>query len=434
MYSWQRGSIIHFARIALYSVSRGMPRRVAASSYCEIATSHLKFLVKDRAIISVNRRQFLAAAASSTTAFALTARAQSQPASQPTTGPATQPATKPSDIPGDLIWHDVRDWGLEGRAFDDTENYFDRLPGRARGVVRDEVWNLSRHTAGFWSHFQTDASSIFLRYELLNDMLAMAHMPASGVSGVDLYAKLDTGWSFVAAHLPRGKSVEAALIRELVPGFRAYRVHLPLYNGVKSMQIGLPKDSSFAPVAPGKQKPILFYGTSITQGGCASRPGLAFTNILSRRLDRTILNFGFSGNGRMEPEVMKFLVELDPSIFVIDCLANVSNGIIRERLAPLVTMIREAHPQTSILVLDERTWSNADVAAALSGPQEEKRKVLREETQALINNGVPGLHYREGRDLLGDDTEGTVDGSHPNDLGMMRYAEALEPTLRGLMK
>lgn len=381
----------------------------------------------------MNRRQFLAAAASSTSALLLSsANGQTAPASQPTTGPSSQPATKPA-VPGDLIWHDVRDWGLRGRAFDDTESYFDRLPARAKGVVREEVWNLSRHTAGFHSHFQTDATSIYLRYELLNEMLAMPHMPATGVSGVDLYAMSDNRWTWLGNTRPRAVSNEGALIENIVPGFRAYHLNLPLYNGVKSMRIGLPKESVFAPIAPSRGGEILFYGTSITQGGCASRPGLAFTNILSRRLNRTIWNFGFSGNGRMELDVATFLVELEPAIFVIDCLANLKADQVAERTAPLIRFIREAHSTLPILVLDERTWSNANLASTLAGPQEEKRKVLRDEVTKLRDAGVEGLHCHAGNDFLGDDTEGTVDGSHPNDLGMMRYAEALDPVLRGLL-
>ncbi len=362
-------------------------------------------------------------------ATASVSRAQTVPA----TTPATQPTSKPAAIPADLIWHDVRNFGLDGRAFDDTESYFDRLPARARGVVRDEVWNLSRHTAGFSAHFQTDATEIYIRYELLNEPLAMQHMPATGVSGVDLYARVEGKWHYVATFQPRVKANEALLVKDLLPGLREYRLNFPLYNGVTSMQIGLARDSSFAPIGPRREKPVLFYGTSITQGGCASRPGMAFTNILQRRLDVPMLNFGFSGNGRLELEVSRFLCELDPSAFVIDCVANVSTTLIRERTAPLVKLIRTSHPATPILLLDERTWASAPLIATLGRPQEEKRAALRQEFESLRQSGIEQLHFRDGHDLLAEDGEATVDGSHPSDLGMMRYADALEPTLRSLI-
>ncbi len=153
-------------------------------------------------------------------------RAQTAPTSQSTTAPTSQPTTK-SAVPDDLIWHDVRDWGLEGRAFGDVEHYFDRLPARAKEIVREPVWNLSRHTAGFSTRFQTDARSIYLRYEVLNEPLAMAHMPATGVSGVDLYGMTGSpkngGWNWLATHQPRAKGTEARLVDGILPGTNAPR-------------------------------------------------------------------------------------------------------------------------------------------------------------------------------------------------------------------
>src|SRR5678816_2288262 len=98
--------------------------------------------------------------------------------------PATTTAIR---IPDHLVWHDAREWGVEGRAFDDTENYYDRLPGRAKGVVREPVWDLGRNTAGMSVHFEAQTPAIYVRYELLGERMAMPHMPATGVSGVDLY-------------------------------------------------------------------------------------------------------------------------------------------------------------------------------------------------------------------------------------------------------
>lgn len=378
----------------------------------------------ERAISTVNRRQFLA-----TTALAFSSPLLAQ--TVPTTAPSTQPTTKPT-IPSDLVWHDLRTWGVEGRGFADTENYFDRLPGRAKGVVREAVWNLSRHTAGMSSRFGTDASAIYIRYELLNDMLAMPHMPATGVSGVDLYGKTPTGWNWLATTRPTSKTVETLLADGIAPGFREYLLHLPLYNGVVNMEIGLPKDASFGPIAPRTSRPIVFYGTSITQGGCASRPGLAFTNILGRRLNVPILNFGFSGNGKMELEVARILSEIDACLFVNDCMANTSLEQVRERVGPMTKLLRDARPQMPILLVEDRVWSDAPLKPDRL-QLADRRGALWEEYNQLVQSGMTGLHYQSGERLLGDDSEGTVDGSHPNDLGMMRYADALEPTIRSIL-
>ncbi|MEA2735125.1 MAG: hypothetical protein QOE14_1576 [Humisphaera sp.] len=371
----------------------------------------------------MNRRQFLVTAAAISATAALGASPGSKPAS-----------TKASDVPDDVDWHDVRDWGVEGRGFDDTESYFDRFPARAKDVVRPAVWNLSRHTTGMSVRFETDAPNIYLRYAVTKSELAMAHMPATGVSGVDIYGRLDDGrWRWLQTHLPTKPAFEGLLQKDIAPGRRMYQVNLPLYNGVKSLEIGVAKSAKFDPVAPRKDKPILFYGTSITQGGCASRPGMSFVNILDRRLDRPILNFGFSGNGQMELEVGRLLAELDPAIFVIDCVANTSPAQIAQRTAPLVKLLRAARGKTPILLLDGRVWDNTPLLPYLANYHREKTEPLKKAYESLLADGVENVHFRKGNDLLGADGEATVDGSHPNDLGMMRYADALEPDLRKLL-
>ena len=345
----------------------------------------------------------------------------------------TKPATTATTLPGNLVWHDVRDSGVEGRAFNDTESYFDRLPARAKGVVRPEVWNLSRHTAGMSVRFTSNTPEIYVRYEVTNAKLEMAHMPASGVSGLDLYAKVNNAWRYVATHKPLQPVIAAALAHQIDPQEREYLIHLPLYNGVKKLEIGTPPHAKFQGVPPRSVKPILFYGTSVTQGGCASRPGMAFTNILARRLDRTVLNFGFSGNGRMEMEVARFLAELDPALYVLDCLANMLNMPITQRHIDVVKLLREKHPQTPILLLEERPSPDAVIIPERVENQRHRCEELRAAYDQLVAQRVTNIHYRKGDDLIGDDGEATVDSSHPSDLGMMRYADALEPTLQKLL-
>ena len=98
-----------------------------------------------------------------------------------------RPAIEP-EVEEGVAWYDVCDGGVEGKGWTDTTRYFDRLPGRAEGVVREPVWNLSRHSAGMSACFETDAEEIHVRYRLLSANLDMSHMPATGVSGLDLYA------------------------------------------------------------------------------------------------------------------------------------------------------------------------------------------------------------------------------------------------------
>ena len=200
------------------------------------------------------------------------------------------------------------------------------------------------------------------------------------------------------------------------------------------MEIGVEKNSFFNPLRPRKEKPILFYGTSIMQGACASRPGLAFPAILGRRLRRPTINLGFSGNGIMEPEVASLLAELDPCVFVIDCLPNMNEKNVSERTIPLVKKLRESHSKTPILLVEDRSFTNTSFFPSIKIHHHKSRAALKKAFADLVYDGVVNLYYLDGDYLLGRDGEGATDGSHPNDLGMLRYADAYEPVLRSILK
>lgn len=337
-----------------------------------------------------------------------------------------------------VAWYDVQDWGVEGKGWKDTERYYDRLPERAEKKVRSAVWNLSRHSAGMLVRFETDAPKIHARYKLRSANLAMPHMPATGVSGVDLYARNEVGQDrWLAVAKPTAQNVNVVLASDIDPRPngqpRLYTLYLPLYNGVDKLEIGVPSGSEFASVAPRKEKPIVFYGTSIMHGACASRPGMSITGIVGRRLNRPVINLGFSGNGRLEPEVGEFLCELDPAVFVIDCLPNVDGPVVAERTEPLVLQLRKARPETPILLVEDRTYTFAPFKQTSRDRHEGSRTAFRAAYENLQKAGIKNLYYLPGDDLLGDDGEAATDGSHPSDLGMMRYADAYVPALQKIL-
>ncbi len=331
----------------------------------------------------------------------------------------------------EIAWADVRDWGLEGRGFADTAKYFDRLPGRAESVVRDAVWSLSRHSAGMMVRFRTDATQIHVDYSVTSSRLAMPHMPATGVSGLDLYAEDEQGnWKWVAVVAPSEQSTNKVVVSGLRPGTRNYAIYLPLYNGTEHLRAGVPRGAQFTPIAPRTQAPIVFYGTSITHGACASRPGMPHPAILGRRLNRPVINLGFSGNGQMELEVGGFLQELDAAVYVIDCLPNMKAEEVRARAVPLVRQLRTARPDTPIVLVEDRSYSGSWLIDGQRERNHSSRVALREEYQRLLDSGVDGLSYIDGEGLLGEDRDDTTDGSHPSDLGFFRHADAMEPVLR----
>ncbi|QDU00057.1 SGNH/GDSL hydrolase family protein [Gimesia aquarii] len=334
-------------------------------------------------------------------------------------------------------WFDIKNLGVEGKGWTDTETFFDRLPKKAKGVVRPPVWSLSKHSAGLAVRFVTDATTIKAKWELTSANIAMNHMAATGVSGLDLYVKTDSDkWRWLAVGRPSKKENSVTLISSLMPRKREYFLYLPLYNGVKSVEIGIPESSHLwkAPARqPGKNKPLVFWGTSITQGGCASRTGMVHTAILGRRLNRPVINLGFSGNGRMEPEVSKLIAELDASVFIIDCLPNVTAPVVAKETESIVNTLRKAHPDTPILLVEDRTYSNAYLKKSSQERHRTSRQALQEAYQKLKNSGVKYLYYLDGESLLGNDSEDTVDGSHPTDLGFFRQANAFEKALKPIL-
>lgn len=337
--------------------------------------------------------------------------------------------------PATLVWHDVTTWGVEGRGWgqEPRERFFDRFPAAAEATLPPAVWSLSRDSAGMLTRFRTDADAIHVRIRLRSARLAMPHMAASGVSGIDLYARDATGrWRWVAATKPAAQEMEVPLITGLAAGEREYAAYLPLYNGVESLEIGVPEGASFSGLEP-RQRPIVFYGTSITHGACASRPGMTHVAILGRRFDRPVLNLGFSGNGKMDAAVGDLLGRLDAACYVIDCLPNMTPDLVRERCVPLVRRLRAVRPDTPIVLVEDRRFTNSWITPAKAAFHDANHAALREAFAALEQAGVANLRFIPGDDLLGDDGEGAVDASHPTDLGFIRQADAFEPVLRAAL-
>jgi lysophospholipase L1-like esterase len=347
-------------------------------------------------------------------------------------------ATGFSLVPGpeanDMQWHDVTSWGVEGRGFNGVGRFFDRLPADAQGKVPESVWELSHHAAGMAVHFDTDATAIHLRYGLLNPGLAMPHMPATGVSGMDLYGLDEMNWRWAAVFKPTAQQCEGPIIEVLESRMRRWRLYLPLYNGVESLSIGVPSEAKFVSVPPREQQPIVFYGTSILHGACASRPGMAWPAIVGRRLDVPTINLGFSGSGKMEASVVERLARIDAAAFVIDCAPNMSAREITNRTVPLVQTLRAARPHAAIVLVEDRRYSDGWIHAARREKNDLNARALRAAHEVLVASGITRLGYVEAAKLLGvDGQDGLTDGSHPNDHGMLAYADALTPELAKIL-
>ena len=307
------------------------------------------------------------------------------------------------------------------------------MPAKAEAKVRKAVWDLSRDSAGMCVRFATDATAIHVRWKLTKKRLAMSQMPATGVSGVDLYVRHEGQWRWLAVGWPEFPVSSARLVAHLAKTQRQYLLYLPLYNGVSSVEIGVPSDAKIEKGKAPKHKPIVFYGTSITHGACASRPGMAHPAIVGRRLGYPIVNLGFSGNGRLETEVAELMAEVDAAVYILDCCPNLSGDEAGKRLGPCVRALRAKHPATPILVVEDRTYPSSFLVSHLRKRNSENRKSLRAAFDVLVTAGQKNLHYLRGEELLGVDGDDTVDGSHPTDLGFQRQAAAFLRVLRGIL-
>jgi lysophospholipase L1-like esterase len=265
----------------------------------------------------------------------------------------------------------------------------------------------------------------------------MSHMAATGVSGLDLYVRDGHTWHWIGVGRPEKPDInEYTLVSGLKRQRREYMLYLPLYNGVDSVEIGLAGDAILesAPDRYVSLKPAVFYGTSILQGGCAARPGMAYPSIIGRALDYPTINLGFSGNGKTEPEVAKLLAELDPAVYVLDSLPNLEVAEVAERMEPFVKTLRAAHPTTPIILVENVTYSNAGFVQARQAKVTGANELLRKLYEKMKGAGDKNVYYVPTTRLFGTDGEDTVDGSHPTDLGFQRMAENIAPVVRQALR
>ena len=338
-----------------------------------------------------------------------------------------------------ITYHGRQHFLIEGTAISDSlkESPYDRLPISYKEKVREPIWDLSKASAGITVRFHSNSTSINLKWTVLND-LDMSHMAATGIKGIDLYTKYNNKWRYVTTagalvglktyqnkSIPADSINEYELIKNMTPEFREYKLFLPLYDGVTKLEVGIDSAASIEKATPSSEKPIVFYGTSITQGGCASRPGMAHTNIISRKLDVDCINYGFSGNGRMETPIVELISEIDARFYVIECLQNMDSEQVKERVKPLVDIIRTNHPYTPIVLVENMMYTMAFLNQTLETRLIEENTALKNEYDKIIKSGTPNIFYiKDNKEFLVDN-EGTVDGVHLTDLGFKRYADYL---------
>lgn len=329
-------------------------------------------------------------------------------------------------------------YALEGQAWPgQVKDFYDRLPAKAENTVRDAVWNLSKNAAGISLRFASDAKEIIVRYKV-SGSIQMLHFPATGVSGVDLFAK-EPGkedWLWTAAKYKFADTIQYAysnLAKNAKPVMREYTLFLPLYNEVKWLEILTPKESTITPIPARKVKPIVVYGTSIAQGGCASRPGMAFTNIVQRELHVPVINLAFSGNGRLEQPILDLMTEIDAAVYVLDCLPNLAANGLAPKIVNAVTTLKAKRKNVPIMLVEHCGYPNEAIDETRRETYKAINRVQKQVYDSLIISGMKNIYYLT-KEEIGLNTNSTVDYVHPNDVGMMQYAEAYVKKLKMLVK
>jgi lysophospholipase L1-like esterase len=322
---------------------------------------------------------------------------------------------------------------------EEIQKTFTRLPQSAQNKVPDVVWNLSLHSAGLAIHFYSNTPEIQVRYAV-NGSFGMNHMPATGVSGVDLYRINSDGvWDVCSGKFDFGDTIVYHYNHIKKDKYHAYgyeyRLYLPLYNSVKWLEVGVPDGFSFEFIPVRLEKPIVVYGTSIVQGACATRPALAWTTLVERSLDYPLLNLGFSGSAKLEREVVEYISDIDACLYVLDCMPNLfeyDKEDVVKRMVDAVKLIR-TKSAAPVLLIEHAGNSNAQTDSVRFTGNSDINEASLYAYQLLQKENIPDIHY-----IYGDEckipTDGWVDYVHFNDMGMSAQATTVEQKIRKILK
>lgn len=330
------------------------------------------------------------------------------------------------DFPDDRVQVCGLNW------FEETRPVLSRFPERLKDQVPEPVFDGGRQTAGVRLRLRTDTGSLALKARFPK-FTARTNMTQFTVQGVATYVN-GRCWSARVPGMDGGEA-ELSLFADAPRAMRDICLYLPLYGPIEVLSLGVEDDARFGTPAPfALGKPIAFYGTSITQGGCASRPGLSYQAMLARTYNVDYLNFGFSGRGKCEPEVAQVLSGVDASCFVLDVGQNTSVEELGERFRPFMDILRQARPDVPMLVTtpifyNAELWSRGHIEGVHT-----KRRIISSAVWDRMGEGDLGLHLLEAKDYLGGEfSDGAVDGGHPNDLGFMHMAASMGEKLAGIL-
>lgn len=331
-----------------------------------------------------------------------------------------------------LHYTDARQLTLIGKPLPDGP-FFHRVDTAGFPEIPATVKRLLTHSAGLAVSFRTNSTKIAARW-CTSPGKPGNNMTAIAFEGLDLYIKRDGQWQYAGVARPTTNECnEYTLVANMEAGDKECLMYLPLYDETISLQIGVEADADISAKANPFKKNILIYGSSIVHGASASRPGLAYPARLSRETGYHFLNLGVSGNAKMEPEVADMIAHMNMDAFILDCVPNSSPAQVTERTANLVKTIRAKHPNVPIIAVQSIVREGGNFDRSIAERVAAQNANFKQEIDQLQQD-VDNLYLITADGLLGDDHEGTTDGTHPNDLGFDRMLQKIRPAVLKILK
>ncbi len=329
----------------------------------------------------------------------------------------------------DIKFYDVNQppFKIYGVLYDSGK--YRRLPESVAKTVNDGVYGLHAHTAGGRVRFKTDSPYIAIHAKMPN-IGKMPHFALTGSAGFDLYTGKNPE-KYLATFIPPFEIQNGyeSVVHFDSAQMRDININFPLFSEVSELYVGVSNSATLCPAEPYRyEKPIVYYGSSITHGGCASRPGLSYESIISRKIDADYINLGFSGSAKGEDEIAEYISTLPMSVFVYDYDHNAPTAEhLNNTHERMFKKIRNANPDLPIVMLSRPKFN-------LSDDEEKRLDIIKTTYQNAINAGDNNVFLIESRTLMKiAEDDGTVDGSHPNDLGFMSMAEAVGDVLKKIL-
>ena len=330
-------------------------------------------------------------------------------------------------------WYDIHAPLVFCRGWSKTEPEFGRLPAHAEKLLPEKVWQMRRNSSGMYVEFRTDSSSIAVRWDLADDNFGELNFNVCAYSGIDLFCRHNGKWRFTVAASALSRKNSLEILADLAVKERCFRLYFPFRNCLEKISVGVDPGASFEWKKPDASAQIVYYGSSIIHGSCASRAGNGITAILGRAFDLPVVNLGFSGAARLEPGAAELLAEIDAAFYLVDALPNCDTLLVEERLEAFLHILCSKRRNTPVFLLTDADRRGAWMYPEKVREHRQKRTAARR-IVAQLRRKYPALQLIDMARSMGSDAEGTVDGIHPDELGIARFSGFLIRSLRNRLQ